>query len=102
MPASGNYGSLCEFLGIQMDSTALMVLSEVICSVILSSVTFERGIPFHLRCRASALVFPSVYLTPADATRETPPADPSDIKLTFQQHAVRKTSSIDLISSDLN
>ncbi|CED84351.1 Zn(2)-C6 fungal-type DNA-binding domain [Phaffia rhodozyma] len=49
-------------------------------------ITFERSIPFWLRCRPALLATPSAYPDFKEATRCSPELNKSELKLTFQQH----------------
>lgn len=49
-----------------------------------SSTTFERNIPYGLRCRAVLLALPSLYPDSETATRESPELTRKDLRKTLQ------------------
>jgi hypothetical protein len=52
--------------------------------VLIHRVTFERNIPYGLRCRAVLLALPSLYPDSETAIRESPELTRKDLRKTLQ------------------
>ena len=52
------------------------------------SLSLERTVPYHLRCRASTIATPSAWPDPETATSCSPDVTRGDLHLTFQASTI--------------